>query len=169
LNFLPSKKVCDGRLRDVLCCGVKNELPVQPVAERGDARQGLAELREALLRLHKALIESERAGYEKTFGRIASPYQFLQLLTDDAWFAWLRPVSQLVIAMDEMLDAKEPLTASGACALAFRAKKLLVATAGADGFSGHYDAALQRDPEVVFAHAAAARCLRSNAVRERRQ
>jgi len=34
--------------------------------------QGLAELREALLHLHKALIESERAGYEKTFGRIAS-------------------------------------------------------------------------------------------------
>jgi hypothetical protein len=140
---------------------MKNELSVQLVMERGDVRQSLAELREALLRLHKALIESERAGYEKTFGKITSPYQFLQLLTDDAWFAWLRPVSQLVIAMDEMLDAKEALTTAGVAALAGRVKALLVATAGDDGFSGHYDAALQRDPDVVFAHAEAARRLRA--------
>ncbi len=124
-------------------------------------REGLAELREALLRLHKALMESERVGYEKTFGRIASPYQFLQLLTDDPWFAWLRPVSQIVIAMDEMLDAKEPLTVVGVKSLAARPKALLVATSGGDGFSGHYDEALQRDPDVVFAHAEVARCLRA--------
>jgi len=59
---------------------VKNELSVQPVTEREESRQSLAELREALLRLHKALIESERAGYEKTFGKIVSPFHFLQLL-----------------------------------------------------------------------------------------
>jgi hypothetical protein len=140
---------------------MKNELSVQSVAGRGDVRQVLAELRETLLRLHKALMESDRAGYEKTFGRIASPFQFLKLLTDDAWFAWLRPVSQLIAAMDEMLDGKQPLTVAGADALAARAKTLLVATPGGDGFSGHYDEALQRDPDVVFAHAEVARCLRA--------
>jgi len=139
---------------------VKNELSVQSVTERGDVRQGLAELREALLRLHKALIESERAGYEMIFGRIASPFQFLKLLTDDPWFAWLRPVTQLVAAMDETLDGKEPLTAAGADALAARVIKLLVAVPDGDEFSGHYDAALQRDPDVVFAHAEVAQCLR---------
>jgi hypothetical protein len=142
---------------------VKNELSVESVTGRGDPRHGLAELREALLRLHKALIESERVGYEKTFGRIASPYQFWQLLTDDAWFAWLRPVSQLVAAMDEMLDAKMALTAIGADALAARVKSLLVAVSGDNGFSGHYDEALQRDPDVMFAHAQVARCLRGAA------
>jgi hypothetical protein len=124
-------------------------------------RESLGELREALLRLHKALIESERAGYEKTFGRIASPYQFWQLLTDDPWFGWLRPVSQLVAAMDEMLDGKAALTAAGADGMTARAKSLLVAVAGDDGFSGHYDEALQRDPDVVFAHADVAKCLRA--------
>ena len=128
---------------------------------RGDVRQSLAELREALLRLHKALIESDRTGYEKTFGRIASPYQFWQLLTDDAWFAWLRPVSQLVAAMDEMLDGKVTLTVAGVDGLSARAKSLLVAVPGDDGFSGHYDEALQRDPDVVFAHADVAMCLRA--------
>jgi hypothetical protein len=140
---------------------MKNVLSVQPVAGREGVREHLTELREALLRLHKALIESERVGYEKTFGRIASSYQFLQLLTSDAWFAWLRPVSQLITAMDEMLEAKEPLTAAAAKALACRVKTLLVARMGDEGFSGHYDEALQRDPDVVFAHAEVAGLIRA--------
>ena len=154
----------------MLYCRMKNELSVEsgvrPSSDSGatgvggDVRQGLAELREALLRLHKALIESERAGYEKIFGRIGSPFQFLQLLTNDPWFAWLRPVSQLVATMDEMLDGKKAFTLTGADALAARVKTLLVAVAGSDGFSGHYDEALQRDPDVVFAHAEVARLMR---------
>jgi hypothetical protein len=142
---------------------VKNEKAVQSGGEREGVRHHLAELREALLRLHKALMESERAGYERIFGKIASPYQFLHLLTTDPWFAWLRPVSQLIAAMDEMLDAKEPLTTAGVDSLANRAKMLLVPAAGGEGFSGHYDEALQRDPDVVFAHAAAAKLMRAQA------
>lgn len=126
-------------------------------------RQRLTELREALLRLHKSLMESERAGYEQAFGKIASPYQFLHLLTTDPWFAWMRPVSQLIAAMDETLDAKEPLTVAGVNALAAQAKILLVPAAGGDGFSGHYDEALQRDPDVVFAHAAIVKLMRAQA------
>jgi hypothetical protein len=145
---------------------VKNEASVQPVTERDGVRQRLTELREALLRLHKTLLDSERATYEQTFGKIASPYQFLHLLTTDPWFAWLRPVTQLVSAMDEMLDAKLPLTVAGVDALATQAKALLVATAGGEGFSGHYDEALQRDPDVVFAHAAAARLIRAQVERK---
>jgi len=142
---------------------VKNEVSIQSGREREGVRQRLTELREALLRLHKALMESERAGYEQTFGKIASPYQFLHLLTTDPWFAWLRPVSQLIAAMDEMLDAKEPLTVAGVDALVGRAKTLLVPMTGGEGFSQHYDEALQRDPDVVFAHAAAARLMRAQA------
>jgi hypothetical protein len=65
--------------------------------------------------------------------------------------------------MDETLDAKEPLTAAGVDALVGRARMLLVATTGGEGFSGHYDEALQRDPDVVFAHAEAARLMRAQA------
>ena len=134
---------------------------VQPGRERTDTRQRLTAVREALLRLHKALLESERAGYEQIFGRVGSSYQFLQLLTNDPWFAWLRPVSQLIAAIDEQLEAQEPLTAAGMEMLVNRAKSLLVITAGDEGFSEHYEAALQRDPDVVFAHADAARLLRA--------
>ena len=122
-------------------------------SEPEGARKRLTELRHALLKLHKTLVDSERVGYEKTIGQINSPNHFLQLLTTDPWFAWLRPLSQLIVAMDEALDADEPLTAAKVDALAQQAKQLLVASETSEGFSGHYHEALQRDPDVVLAHA----------------
>jgi hypothetical protein len=135
-------------------------MSVQSGLEQAGARQRVTIVREALLRLHKALLESERVGYEKVFGKIRSPYQFLQLVTTDPWFAWLRPVTQLIVAMDELLEGKEPLTVAGVEALVGQVKTLLVPTVGGEGFSKHYDEALQRDPDVVFAHAATARLFR---------
>ena len=116
-------------------------------------RQRLTDLRLALLKLHKALVDSERVGYEKTIGKIQSPNHFLQLLTNDPWFAWLHPLSQLIVAMDETLDAEEPLTVDKVDALAEQSKVMLVASESSDGFSGHYFEAMQRDPDVVLMHA----------------
>jgi hypothetical protein len=125
-------------------------------------RQRLTELRKAMLLLHKTLLESERVTYEATFGKIQSPYQFLTLVTDDPWFAWLAPATQLITAMDEMLDAKKkPLTVAGVDAVAERIKTLLVATESGEEFSRHYDEALQRNPDVVLAHAAVAKLIRA--------
>jgi hypothetical protein len=120
-------------------------------------RQRLTELRLALLKLHKALVDSERVGYEKNIGKIQSPNHFLQLLTNDPWFAWLHPLSLLIVAMDEALDAEETLTVAKVDALTGQSKLLLVASENNDGFSGHYFEAMQRDPDVVFAHADAAK------------
>jgi hypothetical protein len=63
--------------------------------------------------------------------------------------------------MDEVLEATAPLTATEADVLVGRAKTLLVPTLDGEGFSRHYDDALQRDPDVVFAHATAARLFRT--------
>ena len=123
----------------------------------------LTRLREALLQLHKALVDSERVGYEQNIGTIPSANHFLKLLTDDPWFAWLHPLSELIVALDETLDAKTktPLTAELAAALVKRAGELLVASETGDGFARNYFDALQRDPNVVMAHAAAAKWFRS--------
>lgn len=121
----------------------------------------LLELRNALLDLHKALVDSERVSYEKTIGAISSPNHFLQLLTRDPWFAWLHPLSQLIVAMDEALDEKEALTSAGIDALVNQTRLLLVASEDGDGFSKHYFDALQRDPDVVLAHAKAAKFFRA--------
>lgn len=122
-------------------------------------QQRLQPLRNALLDLHKALVDSERVSYEQTIGTIPSPNHFLKLLTSDPWFAWLHPLSQLIVAMDEALDEKEPLTSAGVDALVNQTRLLLVASETGDGFSKHYFDALQRDPDVVLAHAVVAKLL----------
>jgi hypothetical protein len=123
-------------------------------------RERLKALREALLPLHKSLLESERISYEAAFGTISSPYQFLHLATQDPWFAWLAPVTQLIALVDERLDAPEPLTRPDVEALVRQAGALLVASQEGEGFTRHYDEALQRSPAVVLAHAAAAKVIR---------
>ncbi len=118
----------------------------------------LPELREALLTLHKTLVDSERISYEQTIGTIPSPNHFLQLLTSDPWFAWLHPLSLLIVTMDQALDSKrKPLTDADAEELVKQTRQLLVASEEGEGFPKHYFDALQRDPAVVLDHAAAAK------------
>lgn len=116
-------------------------------------RERLERVRHALLSLHKTLVDSERITYEKTIGAIQSPNHFLQLLTRDPWFAWLQPLSQLIVSMDEALDSEEALTAAAADSFIKEARVLLTPSESGDGFSHHYYDAMQRDPDVVFAHA----------------
>jgi hypothetical protein len=119
--------------------------------------QDLTALRHALLTLHKTLVESERESYEKTVGAIQSQNQFLQLLIRDPWFAWLQPFSQLIVAMDEALEADEPLTDAAVEALEKQARQVITVSETGQGVSRHYFDAMQRDPDVVLAHAEVAR------------
>ncbi|MEY4917652.1 MAG: hypothetical protein RL616_1565 [Verrucomicrobiota bacterium] len=134
-------------------------LPVEPAG----LRPRLTELREALMQLHKTLLDSERRSYEESFGRTLSGYDFLNLLTSDPWFAWLAPVTHLLADVDALLDAKEPLTVVGVNALTLKTKSLLTPTETGEGFSRQYDEVLQRDPEVLFAHVALAKLIRGQA------
>lgn len=114
--------------------------------------QPLKAIRTPLLTLHKALVESERVEYEKTIGKIQSPNHFLQLLTNDPWFAWLSPLSQLIVSIDEALDADEAPPAPAIDALLKESVRLLTPSEQGSGFSKHYFEAMQRDPDVVMAH-----------------
>ncbi len=130
------------------------------VSNDPNARKRLVELREALLKLHKTLVDSERVSYEQTVGKVKSPNHFLQLLINDPWFAWLQPLSQLIVSMDEILQEKQPLSAASVGALVKEASLLLQPSEHAQQFSGHYFEALQRDPDVVLAHGETVKLLR---------
>lgn len=121
-------------------------------------RRPLLDLHDALLHLHKVLLDSERAVYEATVGPIRSPNHFFQLLTSDPWFAWLRPISQLIVAIDETLDDdKEGLTNASVDAVMRQAVFLLIPAENGGEFGERYVAALQRDPRVVLSHAQVAK------------
>src|ERR1035441_8170414 len=77
-------------------------------------RQRLTELRNGLLSLHKTLLDSERATYERDIRRIGSSGELLKLVLYDPWFAWLHELSEFVVLIDETLDAiDETLGAEG--------------------------------------------------------
>jgi ligand-binding sensor domain-containing protein len=71
-------------------------------------QQRLTELRNGLLALHKTLLDSERAVYERDIARITSSGELLNLVINDPWFAWLHALSEFVVLIDETLDAEEP-------------------------------------------------------------
>jgi hypothetical protein len=116
----------------------------------------------ALLRLHKALLDDERVSYERVHGRIPSNGAFLQLALNDAWFAWLRPLSQLIAKLDELSESNDPAPREAIPALLASVQRLLTPTEEGEGFGRQYHDALQRSPDVVLEHAAVRALLRQS-------
>ena len=114
------------------------------------ARQQLVEVRRGLLRLHKALIDSERAAFERDRGPLTSG-QLLQALLEDPFFAWLRPFSGLIVEIDEALAAREPIPAQQAGDYLARVRAL-VETGEGDPDAARYERVMSRDPDVLVAH-----------------
>lgn len=119
----------------------------------------LRELRGALLRLHKSLLDVERAAFEKMFGRLTSG-ELLQLVINHAQFAWLRRISELVVQIDEKLNGDEEAAEVEPRELLSQAH-LLFDSQVDEEFSTKYQAALQNEPAVVMAHAEVMKLLRS--------
>jgi hypothetical protein len=113
----------------------------------------LATLRNQLLSLHKLLMNTERAGYEKEGNVIESPMHFLQLLTEHERFVWLRQLSQLVVKMDEAMEEKPPITKERADALVGEARHLLTGSEEPGSFAARYAKVKEGEAAVAAAHA----------------
>ena len=118
----------------------------------GETRERLITLRNGLLRLHKSLMDLERAAYERDVERITSSGQYLNLVLNDPWFSWLRELSQFVVLVDETLEQKEPAGDEEAVRLIALARALVVPAEDGDRFGRSYWQAMQRDPGAVLAH-----------------
>jgi hypothetical protein len=133
-------------------------------AKPGDqaTRHKLSALSKALLGLHKTLLDSERVGYEQSFGTIPTPAAFLNLVMGDPWFAWLRSLSEFIVQIDERLDDKATaIPPEVAGEFVARARALLTPSEDGLGFGLHYHNAMQRDPDVILAHAGMVRLMTS--------
>ena len=127
--------------------------PLSPVA-----RQQLDDVRRGLLRIHKALLEDARIRYEREQGRIEGSGALLQLVLNDPWFAWLHPLSGLVVQIDELLASDEATGADGE-ALLNQARALLKPDTNGEGFQRRYHRAIQDVPDVLIAHVAVGKYL----------
>ena len=111
-------------------------------------------MRQTLLSLHKALLDSERTSYQLVHGEIASPAAFLQLLIHDPWFGWLQPVTTLLVQIDEAMAAKNPPRDERELEHLLDDTRALFSPSRveSDGFWKRYSSVMQRDPAVSLLH-----------------
>lgn len=111
--------------------------------------QRLRELRPILLRFHKALLEAEKTSYEQANGQIRSKGEYFQLVVGHEWFSWLRPISQFVVQMDEVLMSKQPQSPEKAYELMAAARTLLTTSETGTALKERYQVAIQHDPSIA--------------------
>jgi hypothetical protein len=117
----------------------------------GTDRQFLFDLRKALLHLHKTLLDWERAAYERIHGR-ATPGELLKAIVEDPQFAWLRPISELIVRIDQTVETELPEVGAEVEALVTRAREVTAADEAGPPHAQRYHTALQEHPDAVFAH-----------------
>ena len=114
-------------------------------------RQFLFDLRKTLLHLHKTLLDWERSAYERIHGRVSSS-ELLKAIVEDPQFGWLRPISELIVRIDETVDTEPQNGPVDVDAIAARAKEVTAVDEAGTPHAQRYHAALQDHPDAVFAH-----------------
>ncbi|MDX2229123.1 MAG: hypothetical protein NW220_05780 [Leptolyngbyaceae cyanobacterium bins.349] len=123
--------------------------------------QRLRAIRHTLLRLHKALLESERESYEQHYGPIHNNGEFFRLVIGHEWFEWLRPMSQFIVQIDELFAAKEPIQWPQVTELLDQAHSLLSVSEVGSLAEQRYYQAIQRSADIAFMHAEMVNLLKS--------
>ena len=114
-------------------------------------RQFLFDLRKTLLHLHKTLLDWERAAYERIHGRVSSS-ELLKAIVEDPQFGWLRPISELIVRIDEAVDTEPQNGPVDVESIASRARIVTAADEAGSPHAQRYHTALQEHPDAVFAH-----------------
>ena len=118
---------------------------------RASVRAALRDLSRTLIPLHRRLIEETKADYVFAYAPVDSPAQLLGLLQSDPFFEWLKPITTLIVDIDEMVRVDfEPAAAEQ---IAARTEAMFGSEADAT-FTARYVPILQRDVDVAIGHAA---------------
>jgi hypothetical protein len=119
--------------------------------ERAELRASLREIRKHLLPLHRALIDAASTEFSVNVSPVNGPTHLLQLLQDEPFFAWLKPLTALIVEIDSITSTDfEPAAAR---ALVARTEQLFAPATDSE-FSIKYVPILQRDVDVAIGHAA---------------
>ena len=129
-------------------------------------RRLLTDLRRALLPLHKTLLEWERKIYEREHGRKMGAGELLQIIMTAPQFAWLRPISEVIVRIDQALDEEAPDTTVDVDAIIIQARRLVAPDQTERPYAQRYLTALQEVPDVVVAHGKVTAILKENPPRE---
>jgi hypothetical protein len=90
----------------------------------------------------------------------ASASVLLKVIVEDPQFAWLRPISELIVRIDETVDAETEDTPADVAALIARARAVVAADEAGPPNAQRYYVALQEHPDAVLAHGAVTKVLK---------
>ena len=120
-------------------------------AARAAQRSSLRDLWKQLLPLHRALIDVAKNEYTSQIAPVGGPTHLLQLINDDPFFGWLKPLTASIVEIDEM--SRTDFDKTRLDAAVGRVRDIFAADA-ASPFGSRYLPLLQRDVDVAIAHAA---------------
>lgn len=112
------------------------------------AKSKLDRIAAAMRTLHKALIDQTQREYERAHGKITSPYTLFALVTNDPAFAWLQPMTRLIVEMEDLVGRKEKPPTDGEIAEMRKRIDGLLVEKGKD-FSDRYLGLIQSTPEIA--------------------
>jgi hypothetical protein len=118
----------------------------------------LDRLRQALLRLHKTLLDAQRIRYEREHGRVESRGELLELVLQDPSFEWLRVLSALIAGLDELSAVDDKDVSAELLAVINRLRRL-VRFEGNVGFTAPYREIIEAVPDALVAHVQLSRLL----------
>ncbi len=130
-----------------------------PRMNDAQAVEFLNEVRRPLLSLHKAILDHERASYEREFGPV-TPATFLQVLLNGSGFRWLSPLSTVIANVDETLDDAEAGLPERIAAVD-AVRMLFEHDDATNVFLPRYRPLLQDNPSILHEHGRVAGCLKS--------
>jgi hypothetical protein len=111
-------------------------------------RNKLDRMAAAMRTLHKALIDQTQREYERAHGKITSPYTLFTLVTSDPAFAWLQPMTRLIVEMEDLLGRKEKPPAEADLAEMRKRIDGLLDTQG-EPFSDKFLGLVQSSPNIA--------------------
>jgi|SRR5437899_732515 len=117
--------------------------------ERARLREALREISRTLIPLHRRLIEFAKDDYTFAYEAKARPSEMIELLQNDPFFAWLKPLTAVIVDIDE--KARTDFESADVDAVVNRIEQLLA--------DQKYIEMLQRDVDVASHHAALRRAL----------
>ncbi len=117
----------------------------------GSPRSRLDRMAAALRGLHKALIDATQRDYERSHGKVTNPYALFALVAHDPAFAWLQPMTRLIVEVEDLVGRPLPPPATEDIAATRKKFDALLVTAG-EPFSTRYLALIQSSPEIAAEH-----------------
>jgi hypothetical protein len=122
------------------------------VTTEGERGAQLRTLSRALQDVHRGLLEVSRDRYELANGPVRGKSELLQLLLHDEVFAWLGPLSRLIVEIDELTARNPAPTEVEAAAMGALVRAFTAVSDDPEAFGSRYVALLASDPRVAMSH-----------------